>query len=51
LRLFGDQPIVYDEPKTFGRINDGDKDIQIVHVHGSYRFYDCCNLEGGAFEH
>jgi tetratricopeptide (TPR) repeat protein len=46
LRLFGDQPIVYDDPKTFARINDGYKDIQIVHVHGSYRFYDCCNLEG-----
>ena len=26
-------------------INNHTKEIQIVHVHGTYRFYDCANLE------
>lgn len=26
-------------------INPVSKQIQILHVHGTYRFYDCCNLE------
>src|SRR5262249_47283646 len=28
------------------RIDPEHSDIQIVHVHGSYWFYDCCNLRG-----
>lgn len=26
-------------------VNNQTKDIQIVHVHGTYNFYDCANLE------
>lgn len=44
LTLFGERPIVSDHPSTLGRINPESKDVQIVHVHGSYWFYDCCNL-------
>ena len=44
LELFGQRPIVCDHPLTGGRIRIESEDIQIVHVHGSYWFYDCCNL-------
>jgi tetratricopeptide (TPR) repeat protein len=45
LTLFGKQPIVCDHPYTVDRIDPEERDdIQIVHVHGSYWFYDCCNL-------
>lgn len=45
LNLFGNEPLVFDHPNSLERINSSVKDkIQIVHVHGSYRFYDCCNL-------
>jgi tetratricopeptide (TPR) repeat protein len=44
LTLFGHRPIVCDHPQTLERINVESKDIQIIHVHGSYWFYDCCNL-------
>jgi tetratricopeptide (TPR) repeat protein len=43
LWLFQIQHIVCDHPATVGRINPDSKDIQILHVHGSYLFYDCCN--------
>lgn len=43
LWLFQIQHIVCDHPQTIGRINPDIKDIQIIHVHGSYLFYDCCN--------
>jgi len=43
LWLFQIQHIVCDHPATIGRINPDSKDIQIIHVHGSYLFYDCCN--------
>lgn len=47
LTLFGRQHIVCDHPSTAGRIDpDEREDIQIVHVHGSYWFYDCANLSG-----
>lgn len=47
LHLFGSQQIVCDHPKTVQRIAvDEQNDIQIVHVHGTYWFYDCCNLAG-----
>ena len=44
LTLFGAPPIVCDHPKTVERINPEQPDIQILHVHGTYWFYDCCNL-------
>ncbi|HEY0003639.1 MAG TPA: hypothetical protein VGB17_02425, partial [Pyrinomonadaceae bacterium] len=45
LTLFGKQHIVCDHPKMVERIDPEDQDnIQIVHVHGTYWFYDCCNL-------
>lgn len=46
LTLFGRTPIVCDHPSTVGRIDPEQPDIQIVHVHGSFWFYDCCNLKG-----
>lgn len=46
LTLFGKQHIVCDHPNTVGRIDPEHNDIQIVHVHGTYWFYDCCNLRG-----
>ncbi len=45
LNLFGKQPLVCDHPNTVDRIDPEERDdIQIVHVHGSFWFYDCCNL-------
>lgn len=46
LDLFGRAHIVCDHPRTVERINAEADDIQIVHVHGTYWFYDCCNLAG-----
>ncbi|MBI5892606.1 MAG: SIR2 family protein, partial [Deltaproteobacteria bacterium] len=47
LMLFGKQPIICDHPKTVNRIDpEQNDDLQIVHVHGTYWFYDCCNLRG-----
>ncbi|HHT9115415.1 MAG TPA: SIR2 family protein, partial [Candidatus Wunengus californicus] len=46
LTLFGKPHIVCDHPHTVGRIHPERDDIQIVHVHGTYWFYDCCNLRG-----
>ena len=38
--------IVCDHPLTTARINPDRRDvIQIVHVHGTYWYYDCCNLK------
>ncbi len=50
LRLFGEEPVVCDHPRTVGRIDPERNDIQIVHVHGSYVFYDCVNLRGEVAE-
>lgn len=44
LEIFGERHIVSDDPRTVDRIDLDGTDIQIVHVHGSYRFYDCRNL-------
>ena len=44
LELFGQRPLVCDHPLTVGRIRIESEDVQIVHVHGSYWYYDCCNL-------
>ena len=46
LTLFGKPHIVCDHPKTVERIDAERDDLQIVHVHGTYWFYDCCNLNG-----
>lgn len=47
LTLFGVPHILCDHPQTTERIDpDAATDIQVVHVHGSYWFYDCCNLVG-----
>jgi tetratricopeptide (TPR) repeat protein len=46
LGLFGKSHIVCDHPQTAGRINHTQPMLQIVHLHGSYWFYDCCNLRG-----
>ncbi|MGH9901161.1 MAG: tetratricopeptide repeat protein, partial [Pyrinomonadaceae bacterium] len=45
LVLFGNQPIVCDHPQMVERIDPEEQhDIKIVHVHGTYWFYDCINL-------
>ena len=46
LTLFGEPHIVCDHPQTVRRINHNEALLQIVHLHGSYWFYDCCNLRG-----
>src|ERR1035437_2167860 len=46
LSLFGEQHVTCDHPATTARIDPEKKELQIVHVHGSYWFYDCCNLAG-----
>lgn len=47
LYLFGEQPIICDHPMLTDRIDTEDsRDIKIIHVHGSFWFYDCCNLLG-----
>jgi hypothetical protein len=48
LRLLGQRTIrVCDHPATVDRINhESDKDLQVIHVHGTYWFYDQCNLKG-----
>ncbi len=45
LRLFGERPITCDHPLTMERINVESELTQIIHVHGTYWFYDCCNLK------
>lgn len=46
LTLFGEPYIVCDHPQTVRRINHNQPLLQIVHLHGTYWFYDCCNLRG-----
>src|SRR5882672_84217 len=46
LTLFGRQHIICDHPNTVERIDPEQNDLQLVHVHGTYWFYDCCNLQG-----
>lgn len=43
LQLFGASPLICDHPLTVERMDPNAADIQIIHVHGSYWFYDCCN--------
>jgi len=44
LTLFGRAHIICDHPQMLLRIDAERDDIQILHVHGSYWHYDCCNL-------
>jgi tetratricopeptide (TPR) repeat protein len=46
LTLFGKPHIVCDHPRTVGRIQLTRSIVQIIHLHGTYWFYDCCNLRG-----
>ena len=46
LMMFGERHIVCDHPATASRIDPENDELQILHVHGSYRFYDCRNLAG-----
>jgi tetratricopeptide (TPR) repeat protein len=46
LDLFGVTHILCDHPRTVERIDPELDDIQVTHVHGTYSFYDCCNLRG-----
>jgi tetratricopeptide (TPR) repeat protein len=45
LRLLGsDDFVICDHPKTSQRINPNARELQLIHVHGTHWFYDCCNL-------
>jgi hypothetical protein len=44
LNLFGKEYIVCDHPRTAVRVDPERRELQIVHVHGTYRFYDLCNI-------
>ena len=47
LTLFGIKHSLCDHPLTTERIRiDNNERPQIIHVHGTYQFYDCCNLAG-----
>ncbi|MCE5219017.1 tetratricopeptide repeat protein [bacterium] len=46
LRLLGAEPAVSDHPLTADRVDPSGTAPGVVHVHGSYWFYDCCNREG-----
>ncbi len=50
LDLFGLTYTACDHPRTTHRIELGSDDLQIVHIHGTYRFYDCCNLRAQILE-
>lgn len=45
LSLFGQPHLTCDHPQTASRMTTDWRDIQVVQVHGSYWFYDCCNLK------
>ena len=45
LNLFDKRYIVCDHPQTTQRIDPEDPGTQLIHIHGTYRFYDCCNLQ------
>lgn len=44
LTLFGRRHVVCDHPAEAERLNPESPEIQIVHVHGTYWFYDAANL-------
>ncbi len=45
LELYGERPLICDHPQTVSRMNIESENLQIIHVHGSFWFYDCCNLQ------
>lgn len=45
LNIFGIPHIVSDHPHTVEKVNLESEYVQIVHIHGTYWFYDCCNLQ------
>ena len=45
LTLFGNRHVISDNPYTSVRIRTESPEIQIVHVHGTYWFYDAANLQ------
>jgi tetratricopeptide (TPR) repeat protein len=45
LHLFGQHHLVCDHPQTAARVNLEEDEIQILHVHGTYKFYDLANLQ------
>jgi tetratricopeptide (TPR) repeat protein len=45
LTLFGVPHIMCDHPHTVRRLATASEIRQILHVHGTYWFYDCCNLK------
>ncbi|ALA40211.1 hypothetical protein ABE82_01040 [Paenibacillus peoriae] len=50
LNVFGIPHIVSDHPHTVEKINTDSEYVQIVHIHGTYWFYDCCNLQSEIIE-
>lgn len=46
LAIFSIPTLVCDHPATVERINPNRGEVQVVHVHGTYWYYDCCNLRG-----
>jgi tetratricopeptide (TPR) repeat protein len=44
LHLFGARPVVCDHVAEGHRIDPEDKAIQVLHLHGSFHFYDSANL-------
>ncbi|KEZ47178.1 SIR2 family protein [Metabacillus indicus] len=44
LNHFNVKHIICDHPESAFKVNSDVNDIQIVHVHGTYLSYDCCNL-------
>jgi tetratricopeptide (TPR) repeat protein len=47
LGYLGCEPLLYDHPQTANdRFDMSRSDPQLVHVHGTYMFYDCANLRG-----
>lgn len=44
LAVFGASYAVCDHPDTVDRIDLNSREPKIVHVHGTYKFYDCRNL-------
>jgi tetratricopeptide (TPR) repeat protein len=45
LYLFSAPHIICDHPETIHRIDPESRDLQVVHLHGNFRFYDICNLK------
>lgn len=45
LHLFGQPHVVCDHPATTARIDLDATDVQLVHVHGTYWFYDLVNTD------